>query len=68
MLYRKKDTSFFENAVEKEKNEISELKEKGAKKILKWYDFGSLSLRSEIKRRPAQYFFLFISTFLGIIS
>ncbi len=67
MLYRKKDTSFFENAVEKEKNEISELKEKGAKKILKWYDFGSLSLRSEIKRRPAQYFFLFISTFLGSV-
>ncbi len=67
MLYKKKDTSFFENAIEKEKDEIADLKEKGTKKILKWYDFGSLSLRSEIKRRPAQYFFLFISTFLGSV-
>lgn len=67
MLYKKKDTSFFENTVVKEKDEISELKERGTKKILKWYDFGSLSLRAEIKRRPAQYFFLFISTFLGSV-
>ncbi len=67
MFYKKKEKSFFETKVEDTKEEIEKIEEKGAKKVLKWYDFGSSKLRDEIKRRPAQYFFLFITTFLGSV-
>lgn len=63
MSFKKDDKSFFE----KEKEELEKLEKKGGKKFLKFYDFGASSLRAEIKRRPAQYFFLFISTFLGSV-
>jgi len=67
MTYKTKEKSFFEAVVAKEKEEIHEIEEKSAKKVLKWYDFGASKLRLEIKRHPAQYFFLFISTFLGSV-
>ncbi len=63
MTYKSSEKSFFESVKEKEK----EVEEVGTKKALKWYDFGSSKLRAEIKRRPAQYFFLFISTFFGSV-
>lgn len=73
MTYRTKEKSFFEKTIENEivkpvqetKEELHELEKKGAKKVLKWYDFGASSLRAEIKRRPAQYFFLFVTSFVG---
>jgi rhodanese-related sulfurtransferase len=67
MTYKTKEKSFFETAVEKEKEEIEQLEKKGAKKVLKWYDFGASSFRAELKRHPAQYFFLFVTTFLGSV-
>lgn len=73
MTYKTKEKSFFEKTIEEEivkpvqetKEDLQELEKKGAKKVLKWYDFGASSLRDEIKRRPAQYFFLFITSFIG---
>jgi len=73
MTYKTKEKSFFEKTIEDEivrpvqetKEDLQELEKKGAKKVLKWYDFGASSLRDEIKRRPAQYFFLFITSFIG---
>ena len=62
MTYKTKEKSFFEKTIEEEivkpvqetKEDLQELEKKGAKKVLKWYDFGAASLRDEIKRRPAQ--------------
>lgn len=73
MTYKTKEKSFFEKTIEEEiikpaqetKEDLKDLEKKGAKKVLKWYDFGASSLRDEIKRRPAQYFFLFITSFIG---
>jgi rhodanese-related sulfurtransferase len=73
MTYKTKEKSFFEKTIEEEivkpvqetKEDLQELEKKGAKKVLKWYDFGASSLRDEIKRRPAQYFFLFVTSFIG---
>lgn len=73
MTYKTKEKSFFEQTLGSEvmkpvqdtKEGLEELEKKGAKKVLKWYDFGASSLRDEIKRRPAQYFFLFITSFIG---
>lgn len=75
MIYKTKDKSFFDTNIEEEvkntvqdaKEELEDLQKKGTKKVLKWYDFGASSLRTEIKKRPAQYFFLFITTFLGSV-
>lgn len=63
MSFNKSEKSFFEE----EREKLEKLEKKGTKKALKLYDFGASSLRAEIKRRPAQYFFLFISTFLGSV-
>lgn len=73
MTYKTNEKSFFEKTIENEivkpvqetKEELEVLEKKGARKVLKWYDFGASSLRDEIKRRPAQYFFLFITSFIG---
>ena len=73
MTYKTKEKSFFEKTIEEEiikpaqetREDLQELEKKVAKKVLKWYDFGASSLRDEIKRRPAQYFFLFITSFIG---
>lgn len=62
-----KTSFFFQDSLDKEKEELQKLEKKGAKKVLKWYDFGASKLRDEIKRHPAQYFFLFITTFLGSV-
>lgn len=67
MAKKDEGSFFFENALEKEKEELQKLERKGAKKVLRWYDFGASKLRDEIKKHPAQYFFLFISTFLGSV-
>lgn len=71
MTYKSNEKSFFESAVEKPVQEVKEefenLEKKGAKKVLKWYDFGASSFRAELKKHPAQYFFLFITTFLGSV-
>lgn len=67
MTYKSKEKSFFEDTILKEKQGFANLEKKGARKVLKWYDFGASSLRVEIKKHPAQYFFLFISTFLGSV-
>jgi rhodanese-related sulfurtransferase len=67
MTFKSKEKSFFDNAVDGTKEEIGKIEEKGTKKALKWYDFGFTKLRSEIKKHPAQYFFLFISTFFGSV-
>lgn len=63
MTYKSNDKSFFE----KEREELNKIEQKGARKALKIYDFGASKLRVEIKKHPAQYFFLFISTFLGSV-
>lgn len=63
MAYGQDGKSFFE----KEREELQKLEQKGTKKALRLYDFGASSLRAEIKKHPAQYFFLFISTFLGSV-
>ncbi len=69
MTYKSKDKSFFEDVFEKPvqetQEEIKSLEKKGTKKFLKLYDFGTSKLRDEIKRKPAQYFFLFLTSFLG---
>ncbi len=67
MTRKDEGSFFFENTLEKEKEELQKLEKKGAKKVLRWYDFGASKLRDEIKKHPAQYFFLFISTFLGSV-
>lgn len=75
MTYKSKDKSFFDDVVKKEikqpvqeaKEDLEKLEKKGAKKFLRMYDFGVTKLRSEIKKRPAQYFFLFITSFLGSV-
>lgn len=67
MTYKSKDKSFFENLVEDKKDDLEKIEEKGSKKFLKMYDFGASKLRDEIKKRPAQYFFIFISTFFGSV-
>lgn len=59
----KSGQSFFE----KEREELEKIEQKHATRVLKWYDFGTSKLREEIKRRPAQYFFLFITSFLGSV-
>ena len=63
----KGDFHSFEKSLEREKKQFQELEKEGAKKVLKWYDFGMVSLRREIKARPAQYFFLFLTSFLGSV-
>lgn len=63
MTYKSNEKSFFY----KEREELENIEKKGTKKALKLYDFGASKLRSEIKKHPAQYFFLFISTFLGSV-
>lgn len=65
--YKTNEKSFFEEAFEEQKEKFEELEEMGAKKVLKWYDFGSSKLRQEIKAKPAQYFFLFLTSFLGSV-
>lgn len=75
MTYKSRDKSFFDEIYKSEiketieggKEELEKLEKKGAKKFLKFYDFGASKLRSEIKRRPAQYFFLFLTSFLGSV-
>ena len=71
MTYKSKEKSFFEEVFEKPveevKEEINELEKKHTKKFLRLYDFGFLKLRSEIKKRPAQYFFLFVTSFFGSV-
>lgn len=75
MTYKSKDKSFFDEiykneikeTIEEGKEELEKLEKKGAKKFLRFYDFGASKLRSEIKRRPAQYFFLFLTSFLGSV-
>lgn len=67
MIKKDEGSFFFDNTLEKEKEEFQKLEKKGAKKVLRWYDFGASKLREEIKKHPAQYFFLFISTFLGSV-
>lgn len=57
------EKSFFE----KEREELEKLEQQGAKRALKLYDFGVASLRAEIKKHPAQYFFLFLVSFLGSV-
>lgn len=63
----KGDLHSFEKSLEREKKQFKELEKEGAKKVLKWYDFGMISLRREIKSHPAQYFFLFLTSFLGSV-
>ncbi len=63
MAYGQTGKSFFEQ----EKEEISRLEKKGSRKFLKLYDFGSSSLRAEIKKRPGHFFFLFITSFVGSV-
>lgn len=69
MTYKSNDKSFFEEVFEKPvqdtQEEIADLEKKGKRKFLKLYDFGASKLRNEIKRKPGQYFFLFITSFLG---
>lgn len=67
MVSKDQGSFFFQNTLDKEKEELQKLEKKGAKKVLKWYDFGASKLRDEIKKHPAQYFFLFITTFLGSV-
>jgi rhodanese-related sulfurtransferase len=68
MAFKKDEGSFFfKDALEKEKDELKQLEKKSTKKVLKLYDFGASKLRAEIKKHPAQYFFLFISTFMGSV-
>lgn len=75
MSYKSKDKSFFDEiypeklkeAVEEKREDLEELEKKGKKKFLKFYDFGTSKLRDEIRRRPAQYFFLFLTSFLGSV-
>lgn len=71
MSYKTNDKSFFdevfEKPIEEGKEELAKLEQKGSKKFLKLYDFGSSKLRGEIKRKPAQYFFLFLTSFLGSV-
>lgn len=67
-LFRGKgDFHSFEKSLEREKKQFQELEKEGTKQVLKWYDFGMISLRREIKAHPAQYFFLFITSFLGSV-
>lgn len=63
----KGDFHSFEKSLEREKKQFAELEKEGTRKVLKWYDFGMISLRREIKAHPAQYFFLFITSFLGSV-
>lgn len=75
MTYKSKDKSFFDEIYKKEikepleerKEDLHELEKKGKRKFLKFYDFGTSKLRDEIKRKPAQYFFLFLTSFLGSV-
>lgn len=75
MSYKSKDKSFFDDIcqneikehVEDAKEDLARLEKKGTKKFLKLYDFGASKLRDEIKRKPAQYFFLFLTSFLGSV-
>lgn len=57
------EKSFFE----REKEEIALLEKRGARKFLRFYDFGTSSLRAEIKKHPGHFFFLFITSFLGSV-
>lgn len=71
MSYKTNDKSFFDDVFEKPieegREELAKLEKKGSRKFLKLYDFGSSKLREEIKRKPAQYFFLFLTSFLGSV-
>lgn len=71
MTFKSKDKSFFDEIYSDIKEPIEDKKEeiekKGKRKFLKFYDFGTSRLRNEIKRRPAQYFFLFLTSFLGSV-
>ncbi len=71
MTYKSNEKSFFEEILEKPvaetKEGFDELEKKGKKKFLKLYDFGASKLRDEIKRKPGQYFFLFLTSFLGSV-
>lgn len=71
MTYKSRDKSFFDEIYKDIKEPLEEkaeeIEEKGKRKFLKFYDFGTSKLRSEIKRRPAQYFFLFLTSFLGSV-
>ena len=71
MTYKSNDKSFFEDIFEKPveevKEEINELEKKHTKKFLRLYDFGFQKLRAEIKKRPAQFFFLFVTSFFGSV-
>ena len=67
MTYKSDEKSFFENVVEDKKEDLEKIEKKGSRKFLKLYDFGASKLRDEIKRKPAQYFFLFITSFLGSV-
>lgn len=71
MTYKSRDKSFFDEIYKDIKEPLEEkaeeIEEKGKKKFLRFYDFGTSKLRSEIKRRPAQYFFLFLTSFLGSV-
>lgn len=71
MTYKSSDKSFFDDVFEKPvlegKEELAKLEKQGKKRFLKMYDFGASKLRNEIKRKPAQYFFLFITSFLGSV-
>lgn len=76
MTYKSKDKSFFdevfekkeiEKAIEDKKDDLDALEKKGARKFLKLYDFGSSKLRADIKKKPGQYFFLFVTSFLGSV-
>ncbi len=71
MSYKSKDKSFFDEIYKDLKEPLEdraeELEKRGKRKFLKFYDFGTSKLRSEIKKRPAQYFFLFLTSFLGSV-
>lgn len=67
MTYKSSQKSFFEEKVEEAKEDLEKFEKKSSKKALKLYDFGASKLRAEMKAHPAQYFFLFISTFFGSV-
>lgn len=75
MTYKSKDKSFFDEIykdqikdhVDDVKEDLAKIEKKGTKKFLRLYDFGTSKLRDEIRRKPAQYFFLFLTSFLGSI-
>jgi len=67
MTFKSSEKSFFEEAIEEKKKDLEQLEKKGVKKGLRLYDFGTSKLREEMKKHPAQYFFLFASTLFGSI-